>query len=158
VMSLIFAPDGYLSNMTPEGYDLTTNGGRFPLTCDSLDGTTLFGDSSANYYLGYLGSATGDDSVYNTSGDFGSTSSSTSIMNTTSMWGSSSSEFSINNSSADNPPLIIKAGRVIGRLTTNSSHQDMITPSFVDGCSFSATSGKTWTNPRDERQQPSEVL
>ena len=144
--------------MTPEGYDLTTNGGRFPLTCDSLDGTTLFGDSSANYYLGYLGSATGDDSVYNTSGDFGSTSSSTSIMNTTSMWGSSSSEFSINNSSADNPPLIIKAGRVIGRLTTNSSHQDMITPSFVDGCSFSATSGKTWTNPRDERQQPSEVL
>mgnify|MGYP006120081069 CR=1 FL=1 len=158
LMSLIFAPDGYLSNMTPEGYDVTSNGGRFPITCASLDGATIFGDSSANVYLGFLGSASGVDSVYNSSGDYGDASSDTSINNTASTWGSSSSEFSANNSTADTPPLIIKAGRVLGRLTTNSDHQDAIVPSFTDSCSFSALTGKTWTNPKDETQEPSEVL
>jgi hypothetical protein len=147
-----------LSNMTPEGYDVTSNGGRFPITCASLDGATIFGDSSANVYLGFLGSASGVDSVYNSSGDYGDASSDTSINNTASTWGSSSSEFSANNSTADTPPLIIKAGRVLGRLTTNSDHQDAIVPSFTDSCSFSALTGKTWTNPKDETQEPSEVL
>jgi hypothetical protein len=158
LMSLIFAPDGYLSNMTPEGYDLTNNGGRFPVTCDSLDGTTIFGDSAANVYLGFLGSASGADSVYNSSGDYGDDSSETSINNAASTWGSASSEFSANNSTADTPPLIIKAGRVMGRLTTNTGHQDAIAPSFADSCTFSALTGKTWTNPKDQKQEPSEVL
>ena len=128
VMSLIYAPGGYLSNMTPEGYDTTSNGGSFSVTCDTLNGASLISGTTRHEYLGFFGSSGAGDSIYNALGDYGRITSTTSINNPLSLWGSASDQLSAYNSTATFPPRIRKHGRRIGDLTTNSSRPGAISP------------------------------
>jgi len=159
VMSLLYAPNGYFSNMSSSGYDITSNGGRFPISCETIDGAGIFADDgSRNLYLGFLGLASAEDSIYNTAGVYGSSTSSTSVNNPSSEYGSSSGNFSSNNPTAPRPPLIVKHGRIIGLLTTVTGIPGALTPTDVAGCTFTSPTKKETYNPNEFGVEPSETF
>lgn len=156
VMSLIFAPNGYLSNVSSTGDYTVVEGGRFPVTCEVLDGALLFGRTNLHEYLGFLGSVGGSDSIYS-DGQFGS-SSGDGVLNTFSDYGSSTSDISAFNPSADFPPRILKHGRLIGSFSTNPNAIGAVHPitDLVD-CNFTSLNSKFMYNPQDLLAEPSKI-
>ena len=140
VMSLIFSPDGYLSNITSTSkYRVGDNGSA--LTCGSIDGGILMGDSVEPTFLGFFGNDFASDSIFNSFGSFGSAFSSTSIFNEFSDWGSPFSAESAFNEFASRPPIIQKSGQFVAFLTTNSTKSSSVDPNAViSTCTFFGSS------------------
>ena len=158
VMSLIFAPNGYLSNVTSTGNYTASEGGRYSITCETLDGASVMGSTTRNEYLGFIGSASGVDSIFNTNGDFGSSTSPTSIFNPFSRWGDSTSGSSAFNPNSTAAPLIVKHGRIISFLSTNPTFPAlMVHPDSLSVCSFTSLTARELFNPRDFNKEPSEI-
>ena len=89
------------------------------LTCPDLDGAAVYSDEVSPAYLGFFGSRFATDSIMNPIGPHGSTVQYYSVRNSIT-YGSSVNQYSANNSLTTHPPVIVRAGYVIGRLTTNS--------------------------------------
>ena len=158
VMSLIFAPNGYLSNVSSSGHALASDGGRFPIDCGVLDGATIMSGSNPSILLGFFGASTANASIFNTLGPFGSLSGENSIANFASPWGSLFSDFSAFNDAAQLPPVLVKHGRVIGRLTTNSTLLGALdTVSVLSACIFTSDTTSFLHSPRDFAQESSEL-
>jgi len=158
VMSLIFAPNGYLSNVSSSGHALASDGGRFPVECEVLEGATFMSGGFPSILLGFLGNSTANASVFNTNGPHGSLTSDTSMANFASPWGSPLSDFSAFNNSAQFPPVIVKHGRVIGRFSMNSALLGALSPvSVTSGCLFTSDTASLLYDPRDFIQESSEL-
>lgn len=121
VMSLLEAPGGYLSNLSPSqqpGRDK-----EFPdLGCTDIDGASIFSQEDEPVYLGFFGSDFASDSVNNTFGSYGSSFGSGSIRNEFGRYGSSTGSYSHASSFASNPPVVVKEGRTLFYLTIRSSY------------------------------------
>jgi len=85
------------------------------------DALMVFGGANQDIYLGTLGEATDEDSIYNQQGKYGNPHSDLSISNKRSVYGSRDSEFSACNPHAPLPPIIVdKYNNVIGDFTSNA--------------------------------------
>ena len=162
VMSLIFSPGGYLSNVTSTGNYTFSEGGRFPITCETLDGAVIMSGSVRPIFLGFIGSVSGTDSIFNTIGDYGSNVSSTSIFNPFSQWGSPTSALSAFNENSTSAPYIVKQGRVLSFLTTNPTSiaigVGISATTIQNACSpLTSVTAKDIYNPRDFGLEPSGV-
>lgn len=93
-----------------------------------LSGAKLISDEDEPAFLGRIGDAYESDSIFNEYGTHGSEYSSESIWNEYARYGGKFSLYSAFNDIAQHPPLIIKDGRVIGRLTVNDLLPGAINP------------------------------
>ena len=85
--------------------------------CYELDGAKIIAEDGT--YLGTLGDSYESDSIYNEYSDHGSTYDSDSIWNEYSDYGNEYSSQSPFNDYASDPPVLLKDGEIIGKLTTD---------------------------------------
>jgi hypothetical protein len=83
--------------------------------CYELAGAKIIASDGA--YLGTLSEKYSSDSIYNEHGVHGSKYSSNSIWNTHSDYGNEYSRQSAFNNHATNPPVLLKSGKVVGKVT-----------------------------------------
>ena len=69
--------------------------------------------------MGFFGTNSSVESIFNETSDFGDRNSDLSIYSTTGPYGANNSEYSTQNTSAEYPPYIVKNGIPIGYVTTN---------------------------------------
>ena len=104
--------------------------------CYELDGAKIIAEDGT--YLGTLGDSYESDSIYNEYSDHGSTYDSDSIWNEYSDYGNEYSSQSPFNDYASNPPVLLKDGEVIGKLTTDPYEYDGVDPRSVgEDCEWS---------------------
>ena len=147
IMNLLEAPGGYLSNLSNIGNkELSYE----TLGCDDLDGARIYSREEPSVYLGFLGSATADDSINNSSGSYGSTSGTNSVRNSSGDYGSSSGVYSSQNAAAVTPPMLVKLGNTLAYLSSNSVLQGVYSLATLDAvCSFTAdTAVDTFDSPK----------
>ena len=113
--SFIVMPDGY-GDLS--GYE-----------CYELDGAKIIAEDGT--YLGTLGDSYESDSIYNEYSDHGSTYDSESIWNEYSDYGSDYSSQSPFNDYASDPPVLLKEGEVVGKLTTDPYEYEGVDPRSV---------------------------
>ena len=97
--------------------------------CYELDGAKIIAEDGT--YLGTLEDNYESDSIYNEYSDHGSTYNSDSIWNEYSDYGNEYSSQSPFNDYASDPPVLLKDGEVIGKLTTDSYEYDSVDPRSV---------------------------
>ena len=97
--------------------------------CYELDGAKIIAEDGT--YLGTLGDSYESDSIYNEYSDHGSTYDSDSIWNEYSDYGSDYSSQSPFNDYASDPPVLLKDGEVVGKLTTDSYEYEGVDPRSV---------------------------
>ena len=97
--------------------------------CYELDGAKIIADDGT--YLGTLGDSYESDSIYNEYSDHGSTYDSDSIWNEYSDYGNEYSSQSPFNDYASDPPVLLKDGEVIGKLTTDPWEYEGVDPRTV---------------------------
>jgi hypothetical protein len=138
VMSFLEAPGGYLSNLSNLGTeDITSQN----VTCGDINGASIFSDENQPVYLGFFGSNYAQDSVNNSYGNYGSDYSGTSIRSSYGQYGSDYGVYSHLNSVSSQPPIVVKSGKTLFRLTTNSIIAGGISLATIDSaCSFTAAS------------------
>lgn len=137
IINLMTLDGGYLSNLSAvgNGKNLATR-----LYCTDISGASIFSDEEEPQYLGFFGSALAEHSVMNGDTHWGATYGYNNIVNTDSVYGNQSSNFSHRNNSASNPPLVVKNGRIIFRLSTNSNIDGIYSFDGIKGaCNFTAT-------------------
>ena len=103
--------------------------------CYELEGSKIIAEDGT--FLGRLGESYETNSIYNEYSDHGNTYGGASIWNKYSDFGNEYGNASPFNSSASKPPILLKNGKVIGKLTTNSNEYDGVDPrSLGDDCGW----------------------
>ena len=97
--------------------------------CYELAGAKIIADDGT--YLGTLSEKYNSDSIYNEHSVHGSTHSSSSIWNAHSDYGSEYSSQSAFNNQAANPPVLLKNGKVVGKITTDPYEYGGTNPSTL---------------------------
>ena len=97
--------------------------------CYKFEGAKIIADDGT--YLGTLDDSWKTDSIYNDSGDHGNDYNSESIWNDYSDYGNEYSSQSAMNDSASEPPVLLKDGEVIGKLTTNDYEYEGVNPKVL---------------------------
>ncbi|APD87598.1 hypothetical protein BM527_16685 [Alteromonas sp. Mex14] len=115
VLNLLEAPGGYLSNLSQYAEKSVS---PQLLRCSDLDGARVYGTQEPPIYLGFLGSESASESIYNPSSRYGSNSED-GLLDKSSRFGSSDSPFSHLNNKASSPPVVVKNGDELVLLTTN---------------------------------------
>jgi len=104
--------------------------------CYELDGAKIIAEDGT--YLGTLGDSYESDSIYNEYSDHGSTYDSDSIWNEYSDYGNDYSSQSPFNDYASDPPVLLKDGEVVGKLTTDPYEYEGVDPrSLGEDCEWS---------------------
>lgn len=91
-------------------------------------GAAVIGDDDDHTFLGTITNSFDSNSIFNTVGTHGSDVSSTSIWNDVCRFGGDVSPYSPFNEVALHPPIIIKDGQVIGKLTVNDYSLNAVNP------------------------------
>ena len=102
--------------------------------CDVIAGATLVADDGT--LLGRLTNSYSSDSILNEYGTHGSQYSSKSIWNQYGAYGGQYSSQSPFNPNTSTPPLLIKDGQIIARVTVNNSVSGALNPYIVKTCTF----------------------
>mgnify|MGYP000887348181 CR=1 FL=1 len=97
--------------------------------CYELEGAKIISEDGT--YLGTLGDSYESDSIYNEYSDYGNTYNSESIWNEYSDYGDNYSSQSVFNEYATDPPVLLKDGEVIGKLTTDTYDYEAVDPISV---------------------------
>ena len=97
--------------------------------CYKLEGAKIIADDGT--YLGTLDDSYKSDSIYNDYSDYGSKYNSESIWNDYSDYGNEYSSQSAMNDSASEPPVLLKDGEVVGKLTTNDYEYEGVNPKVL---------------------------
>lgn len=118
-MSFMELPGGYVSNTSDVAAEHGTPQ-KSQLTCEQLDGASVYSQEPAPVFLGFFGASFIANSIYRTSGDYGSTTAARSMRNKSAIYGSTSSNYSASNPSATLPPIIVRNGATLGYVTTNT--------------------------------------
>ena len=92
--------------------------------CYELEGAKIVAEDGT--YLGTLDDSYASDSIYNEYSDHGSTYGDESLWNEYSDHGNDYSDESAFNEYASNPPVLLKDGEVIGRLTVKDYEYDAV--------------------------------
>ncbi len=139
-MSFMELPGGYVSNTSDTATEADTPL-KSALTCDQLDGASVYSQEEAPIFLGFFGSQFAMRSIYLTAGDHGSSTSTRSMRNKSSSYGSTFGPYSANNTSSTLPPIIVRNGVTLGYVTTNKNLFGGYSLSTIDAsCSpFDAT-------------------
>jgi hypothetical protein len=141
VMSLLEAPGGYLSNLSsvseePDGFNF--------LSCADIDGARIFSGEDSPVYLGFFGSDFASNSVNNQFGTYGSDFQSDSIRNSFGNYGSEFATYSHLNSFSLSYPIVVKNGKSLFNLTSNSFVLNSFSLAFIDeSCSFFSSSASS---------------
>jgi hypothetical protein len=102
--------------------------------CQFISGASLVAQDGK--FLGKLTSQYSSDSILNEYGTHGSQYSSDSIWNQYGTYGGAYSSFSPFNQYTSTPPLLVKGGKVIARLTVNKNLRADVNPYIVKSCEF----------------------
>lgn len=102
--------------------------------CQIISGASVIADDGK--FLGKLTSQYSSDSILNEYGTHGSQYSSDSIWNQYGTYGSAYSSLSPFNQYTSTPPVLVKSGKVIARLTANKNLRGALTPYVVKSCEF----------------------
>lgn len=106
-------------------------------SCADLDGASLYSDDGKLVYLGFFGHRFAKNSVMNLFGPHGSTTGAESVRNTSTIYGNQISHYGVVNIYAQHPPLIVRNGETIGRLTANTATVGGVALSSIDRvCTF----------------------
>ena len=97
--------------------------------CYKLEGAKIIADDGT--YLGTLDDSYKSDSIYNDYSDYGNEYNSESIWNDYSDYGNEYSSQSAMNDSASEPPVLLKDGEVVGKLTTNDYEYKGVNPKVL---------------------------
>ena len=97
--------------------------------CFELEGAKIIAEDGT--FLGTLDNSYSADSIFNDYSDHGTDYSSDSIWNEYSDWGNDYSSISPFNEYATDPPILIKEGEVVGKLTVKSYEIDAVDPRKV---------------------------
>ena len=119
-MSFMELPGGYVSNTSDVAAEHGTPQ-KTQLTCDQLDGASVYSQEAAPVFLGFFGRSSAANSITRSIGDYGNTTSAQSMKNKSSVYGSASGSYSINNPAATLPPVIVRNGATLGYITTNNN-------------------------------------
>ncbi len=102
--------------------------------CQIISGASVVADDGK--FLGKLTSQYSSDSILNEYGTHGSQYSSDSIWNQYGTYGSAYSSLSPFNQYTSTPPVLVKSGKVIARLTANKNLRGALNPYVVKSCEF----------------------
>lgn len=102
--------------------------------CQIIAGASVVADDGK--FLGKLTSKYTSDSILNEYGTHGSKYSSDSIWNQYGTYGGAYSSLSPFNQYTSTPPVLVKEGKVIARLTLNKYLQGALNPYVVNSCEF----------------------
>lgn len=102
--------------------------------CQSVAGASFIADDGT--FLGTATSKYDSDSILNEYGNHGSKYATESIWNEYGTYGGKYSTQSPFNPYSSTPPLIVRSGTVIGRLTVNRSAGNALNPHFLKTCDF----------------------
>jgi hypothetical protein len=102
--------------------------------CQIISGASVVADDGK--FLGKLTSQYSSDSILNEYGTHGSQYSSDSIWNQYGTYGSAYSSLSPFNQYTSTPPVLVKGGAVIARLTANKNLRGALNPYVVKSCVF----------------------
>jgi len=94
--------------------------------CFELEGAKII--AADGTFLGTLDDSYSEDSIFNDYSDYGAEYSSDSIWNEYNDWGNSYSLTSPFNEHAADPPILIKEGEIVGKLTVKSYEVDAVDP------------------------------
>ena len=97
--------------------------------CFELEGAKIIAEDGT--FLGTLDDSYSADSIFNDYSDHGTDYSSDSVWNEYSDWGNDYSSTSPFNEYAPDPPILIKEGEVVGKLTVKSYEIDGVDPNTV---------------------------
>ena len=97
--------------------------------CFELEGAKIIAEDGT--FLGTLDDSYSADSIFNDYSDHGTEYSTDSIWNEYSDWGNNYSSTSPFNEYAADPPILIKEGEVVGKLTIKSYEIDSVDPNIV---------------------------
>ena len=100
-------------------------------TCSILNGAKIIAQDSKKTYLGKVASSLYMDSIFNEIGTYGSDLNSNSIWNQFSTFGNEFNTHSPFNDFTSTPPMMIKNGRIVGYLTTNTILMNSISPNLL---------------------------
>lgn len=98
---------------------------------ERFDGVSIIADDDENTFLGKISNEVASDSIFNDVGRYGSEVSSTSIWNKVGRFGSEVARLSPFNQVSSSPPLIVKGGKVVGRLTVNKVIRGAVNPNWL---------------------------
>lgn len=96
--------------------------------CGAIAEASIIGQDPENSFLGKITNSFDADSIFNDYGKYGNDFSSQSIWNEFSKFGNNFNYYSPFNENSIKPPILIKNGKIIGYLTTNSSVTPSISP------------------------------
>ena len=97
--------------------------------CFELEGAKIIAEDGT--FLGTLDNSYSSDSIFNQFSDFGKEYHSDSIWNEYSDWGNNYSSMSPFNEYASTPPILLKDGEVVGKLTVKVFEYDGVNPYTV---------------------------
>lgn len=97
--------------------------------CFELEGAKIIAEDGT--FLGTLDNSYSSDSIFNQYSDFGKEYHSDSIWNEYSDWGNDYSSMSPFNEYASTPPILLKDGEVVGKLTVKAFEYDAVNPYTV---------------------------
>jgi hypothetical protein len=97
--------------------------------CFELEGAKIIAEDGT--FLGTLDNKYSSDSIFNQYSDFGKEYHSDSIWNKYSDWGNDYSSISPFNEYASTPPILLKDGEVVGKLTVKAFEYDAVNPYTV---------------------------
>jgi hypothetical protein len=97
--------------------------------CYKLEGAKIIAEDGT--YLGTLDDSYKSDSIYNDYSDYGNEYNSDSVWNDYSDYGNEYSSQSAMNDSASEPPVLLKDGEVVGKLTTNDYEYEGVNPKVL---------------------------
>jgi len=97
--------------------------------CFELEGAKIIAEDGT--FLGTLDNSYSPDSIFNQFSDFGKEYHSDSIWNEYSDWGNNYSSMSPFNEYASTPPILLKDGEVVGKLTVKAFEYDAVNPYTV---------------------------
>ena len=102
--------------------------------CQIISGATVVAD--VGKFLGKVASEYSSDSILNEYGTHGSQYSSDSIWNQYGAYGGAYSSLSPFNQYTSTPPVLVKGGKVIARLTANKNLRGAVNPYVIKSCDF----------------------
>lgn len=106
-------------------------GARAQDVCVLLMGSVVIAQDSSNTFLGKITNSFDSESIFNEFGTYGNDFSGKSIWNQFSTFGNEFNGNSPFNRLSSSPPMIIKAGKVIGYLSANKSIRGSISPNLL---------------------------
>ena len=94
-------------------------------------GANIYSADDDRTFIGTIEDEFSSESIFNDYGSYGSEYSSTSIWNDYGTYGGEYSSYSPFNSYSSTPPIIVKSGKIIGRLTVNRYVSGAVDPNWL---------------------------